>query len=498
MEEYSQSGRSWRSEGHSVKTDATKHLLVTALACTEFCWLLTAMHLLKGGLHLESFPMSWLLSCYVLAFVCERLIQRLAWSRLFRQVLVWSTGAWLTGLLVVAPFFMSFERGNSGWASPLLQALAPWPLKPTPELVTLLSGLILWGLGVRLARLKIDFAAIATAFQFGLMILILLVFTGNRWEILPKGFALIPPAFFFFALSGMSLAHIREGALESGPNKIHWFSMLLLAVGIILGLGLLFGALVRPDLLKQILIILKHGWHATVGLLWKFIIFLLSFLPEPDPAQMPPLEQSGAVASKVPEWGQILRIPDSIRSAARLIYIFLWAMVILAALWTISSSIVRWFAHRLHGDEGAEITSVTGAFREDLIRFIMKLINRFLVLKRRLNHFFLLRNEKKSIPPEVASVRQIYIQLLKWAASKGCPKDATQTPREYLHRLIEWMPEARWELAFITHQYVHVRYGPWTPSDKVLHKLRQNLRQVKQYSAGGQSGRSDLLRGDKK
>lgn len=480
-----------------MKTDPAKHLLLAALACTELCWLLTAMLLLKGGLHFESFPMTWLFSCYILAFVCERLIQRLKGSRLFREILIWSTGTLLTGLLVAGPLFISFDRGNSGWASTLIRALAPWPLKPTPELVTLLSGMILWGLGIRLARLKVDFTAIATAFQFGLVILILLVFTGSRWEILPKDFAFVPPAFFFFALSGMSLAHIREGALGSGPNRVHWVSMLLLAVGIILGLGLLFGTLVRPDLLKQILIVLKHGWHATVGLLWKFILFLLSFLPEPDPAQMPPLEQPGAVVSRVPEWGRILRIPDSVRSAARMIYLFLWLIVIVAALWSVSSSIVRWFAHRLHGDEGAEVTSVTGAFREDLIRFIMGLINRFLALKRRLDRFFRLRNEKKSIPPEVASVRQVYAQLLKWAASKGCPKDAALTPREHLHRLTEWMPEARWELAFITHQYVHVRYGPSTPTDKVLHKMRQNLRQVKRRSAGGQSGKYDTIQGVK-
>ena len=480
-----------------MKADSAKYLLLSALACTEFCWLLTAMHLLKGGFHLESFPMIWLFSCYFLAFVCERLIQRLTWSRLFREILIWSTGTWLTGLLVVSPLFICSDGGNPDWTSILLRALAPWPLKPTPELVTLLSGMILWGLGIRLARLTIDFAAIATAFQFGLVILIFLVFTGNRWEILPKGFAFIPPAFFFFALSGMSLAHIREGALGSSPYRIHWFSMLLLAVGIILGLGLVFGTLVRPDLLKQIVIILKHGWHATVGLLWKFILFLLSFLPEPDPAQMPLLEQPGAVVSRVPEWGRILRIPDSVRSAARMIYLLLWLIVIVAALWSVSSSIVRWFAHRLHGDEGAEITSVTGAFREDLIRFIMGLIDRFLALKRRLDRFFRLRNEKKSIPPEVASVRQVYTQLLKWAASKGCPKDAALTPREYLHRLTEWMPEARWELAFITHQYVHIRYGPSTPTEKVLHKMRQNLRQLKRYSAGGQSEKHDIIQGVK-
>lgn len=497
MEEYSQSGGSCRSERHPVKTDSTKHLVLMALACTELCWLLTAMHLLKGGLRIESLPMTWLLSCYFLAFVCERLVQGLTVPRLLRQSLIWFTGACLTGLLVVVPFLISSDGANPDRVSVLLRLLFPWPLKPTSEIVTLLSGMMLWGLGIRLARLKIDFAATATAFQFGLVILILLVFTGNRWEILPEGFAFIPPAFFFFALSGMSLAHIREGALGSGPHRMHWISMLLLTVGIILGLGLLFGTLVRPDLLKQILIILKHGWHATLGVLWKLILFLLSLLPEPDPGQMPPLEQPGGVVSRVPEWGRILRIPDSVRSAARLIYLLLWLAVIVAALWAVSSSIVRWFVHRLHGDEGAEVASVTGAFREDLIRFIMGLINRFQALKRRLDRFFRLRNEKKSLPSEVTSVRQIYAQLLKWATSAGCPKDAAQTPREYLHRLTEWMPEARWEMAFITHQYVHVRYGASTPTQKVLHKMKQNLRHIKQCSPGGQCGRDNASSGDK-
>ena len=91
------------------------------------------------------------------------------------------------------------------------------------------------------------------------------------------------------------------------------------------------------------------------------------------------------------------------------------------------------------------------------------------------------RARARAVLPEIASVRQIYRQFLRWAAAAGFPRQQSQTPHEYLYQLAGLLPEAQGDLDLITQQYVRTRYGAWLPTEDELHQLRQSWYNVKQY-----------------
>ena len=165
---------------------------------------------------------------------------------------------------------------------------------------------------------------------------------------------------------------------------------------------------------------------------------------------------------------KLLRLPEWVRRVGQIVVSALWLILILAALWSVSSQIIRWLLHKLDHDEGASYEPISGAFREDLMHLLRMILNRVSRLFR-----FFRRNRVRhdSISREAESVRQIYRHLLDWAASAGCPRSAAQTPGEYLLTLTRWFPEGRLELSLITEQYVVVRYSPFLPTKEILENM---------------------------
>lgn len=61
--------------------------------------------------------------------------------------------------------------------------------------------------------------------------------------------------------------------------------------------------------------------------------------------------------------------------------------------------------------------------------------------------------------PAVASVRDAYRELLRWADSRGCRRRADETPDELRRRLVAACPPRGPEITVLTSLYVAVRYG---------------------------------------
>ena len=73
-------------------------------------------------------------------------------------------------------------------------------------------------------------------------------------------------------------------------------------------------------------------------------------------------------------------------------------------------------------------------------------------------------------------MERLYQQMLNWLATQGQPKQATQTPLEYLTQVQTQSAPAHTEsVARITHAYLAWRYGGQSPP---LHPLRQQLHQL--------------------
>jgi hypothetical protein len=123
----------------------------------------------------------------------------------------------------------------------------------------------------------------------------------------------------------------------------------------------------------------------------------------------------------------------------------------------------------------AEIELLPGGFISDLISLVKRILLRILGFRLPLR-----LKRPSSILPEIASVRQVYRQLLRWAAAGGYPRQISQTPHAYLYTLVGMLPVVREDLHLITQHYVKTRYGTFLPTEDELQEVRQSWHKIKQ------------------
>jgi len=435
------------------------------------CWLYALLTLLNKQVADGRLSVLGLLLVYPLAFGLNKLLRQLQWPKVCLRSISWL--AWLVGMLLIVKVQLFSDVGllNPVWLMALPQAIGQIIYTFKPELLILVSSAVMWWLGRRLAYLRINFAALVTEFQFGLAILLITFFVVSQLRVDLADSVPITLIFFLFALLGISIAHAQEGTgWLSGLYQGHWSGLLLLSISLILILGLLIGSLVTPDLLQLILAGLKWIW----GLILKVIAFIASLFPEPEPGELPPPMPVPEVEPS--EGFKLWTMPEWMRGGLSLGLTILWGGLILVALWRISSQIFGWLRRRLTSMAGAEFEPLPGAFKADFLSLLKRILLKLLGFKVPLR----LARKSSSILPEIASVRQIYRQLLRWAAAGGYPRHISQTPYEYLYILQGLLPEAQVDLDFITHQYVSTRYGASLPTEDALHQLRQSWHKISQ------------------
>jgi len=89
--------------------------------------------------------------------------------------------------------------------------------------------------------------------------------------------------------------------------------------------------------------------------------------------------------------------------------------LVLFTLWRVSSQMLGWLRRRLAGMAGVEMEPMPGAFRADMKALLKHLFARLL-------GFLMPSRRAKQVLPEIASVRQTYRHLLRWAAAAGYPR----------------------------------------------------------------------------
>jgi len=454
-----------------MKVDRRQVILYITTMGMEGCWLYASLAMLNKQVAGGRLSILGILLFYPLAFAFNKLVRWLRWPKVCLHSLSWL--AWAVGMLLMVKIqlFSDLQWLNPSWLLAIPQAIGQIIYTFKPELLILASTAIIWWLGRRLAYLRINFAASVSEFQFGLAILLLTFWVTSLLRLDLTESVPTALAFFFFALLGTSIAHAQEGtSWLSGLYQGHWSGLLLVSISLVLILGLLIGSVVTPDLLQLVLAALKWVW----GLILKVIAFIASLFPEPEPGELPPAMPMPQMEPA--EEFKLWTMPESVRSGLRLGLGMLWLGISLLALWRISSQIYEWLSRRLASMAGAEIEPLQGAFRADLLSLLKRIILKLL----RLGLPFRLARKSKSLLPEVATVRQIYRQLLRWAATGGYPRHVSQTPYEYLYTLADLLPEARGDLDFITQQYVSTRYGTSLPTEDALHQLRQSWHEISQ------------------
>ncbi|MFC2042205.1 DUF4129 domain-containing protein [Chloroflexota bacterium] len=454
-----------------MKLGWRQSILYIAALGTEGCWLHALLALLNikvAGGHLSVLG---ILLLYPASFLFNWLLRRLRWPK----VCLWSVSwlAWAVSMLLMikVQLFGHLPLSDPTWILSIPRSIVQVIYTFRPELLILLSTGVLWWLGQRLAYLRVNFTTMVSEFQFGLPILVFIFLIASPLEVTLNGTVPITLTFFLFALLGISVAHALERtSWLSGLNQGHWGGLLLFSIGLVLVLGLLISSVVTPDLLQLLLAAIKWAW----GLIINAIAFLASLFPEPGPVEPLPMPLPVTEPMVEPDFSKFFSMPELLRQGLRIAWGVLFAGFILFALWRVSSDIFRWLHRRLAGMAGAEFEPLPGAFRTDFVNLLKRILLKLLSLR-----LPRLGIKASSFSPEMASVRQIYRRLLRWAATGGFPRHRSQTPHEYYYTLASLLPEAQDDLNLITQQYIRTRYGTWLPTEDELNQLRHSWLKLK-------------------
>jgi len=454
--------------------DWQQSALRLVILAVEVCWLYVLAAFLNDQTVDGRLSVLGLLLLFPIAFGFNRLLSQVRWPRILIVTISWLAWALAMLLMVKIQLFSNLGLSDTDWLTALPEAIADMFYNFSPELLILVSSVVMWWLGRRLAYLRINFAVSLTEFQFGLAIMLIILFVSFLLDGEIAGSVPIAIAFFLLALSGVFLAHARErtGWLEV-LQRGRWFGLLLVCIAIILILGLLIGAIVTDGLLELLLTPFKWMW----GLAQDVFGFFADLLPDSNPGEPPPDEGLGILdfeggSSEDPGVGQM---SDSTRRVLAAVFTVFLISCVLLALWRISSVAFSLLRRMLATGAGAELEPLPGSFRVDLVNLLRRLALMFLGLRR----LFRLPRRSVSLPSEAASIRHTYRQLLRWAARKGYARRMSQTPYEYSHFMGNLLPVAQDDLRLITEQYVSTRYSPSLPTKNELHEVKQSWYRVK-------------------
>ena len=446
--------------------------LYGAVAGLEVCWFGAFLDLLNQKAAGGSLPVLFLLGFYPLSFFSHRILRRLSWKRAIPLGCL----AWAVTLLFLgkAWFFGRPAWGDSRWLLEFGRSLIGMFHSSSPESLLAVSSAVFWGFGCRLAYLRIQFTTLVSEFQFGLAILLTLFLLNAQWELSTDALIPLTLAFFFFSLGGIAVSHASERETWlSGRYQGRWFAFLVLTIGCILGIGWLISAVVNPPLIEFILSLLAAAGQWIWGWIVKLFIFLGELIPPPKPAELSPGARMAPI--KGPTEEPFILFSDSVREVIR----FIWGAgvisLLLVALWRVSSQILEWFRRKMGGMGDARVEPLPGAFREDFLNFLKRLLRIF-----GLAWPFRRGSRSEPLPAGAELVRKTYRQLSAWAAKKGHGRNPAQTPYEFLQGLTAWLPERQGDLTSITEQYVRTRYGLSAPMENGLEELRQSWQRIRQ------------------
>ncbi len=372
----------------------------------EACWLAGALWLVEQRVAL-GVPLWWILAGLPAAFAAWRSTRPL--GRRWRAGVGVGAGlVWTAALVLLAGDPGPDPVGRARMAA-AIAALGVLKGGPTPSQIAAAAAAAAWVCGIRTAAKPIDLGRILGEFQFGLMLLLVVLFCAAQWDL---ALTLISPTlvvFFLFFLGGAAITQgLGRGGWLHGSFRGPWVAVAAGHTLLVLVAGAALAAAVTPEALALVLAGVKALWDVVTGLIAAVIAFLVRFLPQPDMGVHPPL---GGGAGPAPETGsvpELLRIPDLIRSIAQFLVGAFWVGLFALSLWRIAAEVAAWLRRQATGTDDAEIEVIPGALRQDLRRVLRWLRERLARWWGRLGGAFGLIRAAETSAPEIAAVRRIY------------------------------------------------------------------------------------------
>jgi hypothetical protein len=461
-----------------MNLDWRKFVLYAAVIGIEGCWLYALLSLLNRQVVAESLSVFGILLVYLISFGLNGLLRLLRWHYLVIRIINWLGWAVAVLLVLKVQLYGGLAWSDTNWLMALPRAFADIIYTFRPELLILIGTAAVWWLGRRLARVQVNFGTLVTEFQFGLFLLIIAFFSASMVDASLDHPVLLAMVFFLISLLGISLAHSMENTTWlSGLYRGHWSVLLLASIALVLLLGFVISLLVTPDVLGAIVSAIKWFFSMIIAAFLFVAEWIASLFPDIDRTEPMPEFPALPPAGEAPSGSTM---SETVKNILRILWTIMIAALCLFALWRISAAMYKWLRRRLASASGAKYEPMPGAFRADLLAFL-KRVFAWLLGARRL---FGRRPGAAPPRPEVNTVRQIYRQLLRWAAGLGLPRHISQTPYEYQYRLAEALAEVEDDIDLITRQYVRTRYSRVPLTEDELQKLKQSWYNVRQSRPG--------------
>ncbi len=438
-------------------------------------WLYAFIEIVNRKAAAAQLSVPLLLTLLPVSFLINRQLRRRHWASVLQVWLGWLI--WVPAMLIMVKLQLYQATpwpDLAAWMGAFPRAFVVILEQFRPEILLLLSAPVIWWLGQRLAYLQPDFGSAVGDFQLGLIALLLTFLINAGLEVPFAPAVAVAMVFFGFGLLGIALAHAREhNGWLSGLHRPQWSGLLVMTIGIILVAGLVLGVIFTPGLLDALLAILAWSW----GWFIKFMEFVASLIPPPAPSTMTPLP-GGMPLGGGEESRNLFELSETARKILQILWSVLFFGIFALAIWRMSTSLMGWL-RRVLAARDAELEPMPGAFKADLLSLIKGLLA-LIWQKLRLP-----RRKARTASREVLTVRQIYQQLLRWAAGLGYPRGLAQTPYEYLSGTLgRLMPEQEPFLALITESYVRARYGTAPVSDHDLAEIRDAWSRLKGHRPG--------------
>lgn len=213
----------------------------------------------------------------------------------------------------------------------------------------------------------------------------------------------------------------RRGWIFSGQRGL-WLGLVGMVVCLVITLGLLLGVLLRPDLLSLMIELLKAAWTFVSELAVRVFSFLFSLFPVPEskgirltPPQISPMDRDPSFIVK------LFRIPEAVRRVGEIAVGCLWILLVLIALWRVSSSILAWLTRKVMSLDGVEVEPLSGAFLEDLralARFVTRQVARVWRWLRRITGW---KEGAAAARSEDPAAREVYRKVLAGLPGRAAP-----------------------------------------------------------------------------
>jgi hypothetical protein len=360
-----------------------------------------------------------------------------------------------------------------------------------PELVLILTSLLLWQRAASATSRSLDFFSAGVSFRLGILLLILGAGLLNR--VTGQEVISLFWVYLGLGLTAVSLARINEkaaGARSGGKLlPLRRLAQMLIAVGLTVGGIAWLSLFYTPDRIRTALGWLKPLWtvlgllllpliQAFLWVLERVLMLLFQLLSQLlaglDWEALETLVENIASLSEMMQRGEgaTLTMPPWVLTGVRYGAVLLAILVILGLVLLYLDKIrSRPRQDAAEEEIGEEITLGGGIMSRGVrwLRDMAGLVRRFGLSRQLL---------------AAISVQNIYANLCRLASQRGYPRHPAQPPDDYLPVLGQVFAGQEEALARITTAYMLVHYGERPVSRAELAQIRKDYDQVRAAEKG--------------